>query len=106
MRKAIVKMHDNRAGVLIETDRQHYIFQYDSGYQGPPVSLTMPVRDAPYEFTAFPPFFEGLLPEGVQLEGLLKNYKIDKSDYFQQLAVTGRDLIGAVTLEEILPQDE
>ncbi len=38
----------------------------------------MPVSDKVYEFSSFPPFFEGLLPEGYQLEGLLKFGKIDR----------------------------
>jgi len=101
MRKAKVKIHNIDAGILTEFESDHYTFQYDSSYEGPNVSLTMPVSDKAYEFNSFPPFFDGLLPEGIQLEGLLKTYKIDKYDYFSLLIVTGGDLVGAVTLEEI-----
>jgi serine/threonine-protein kinase HipA len=100
MRKALIKIHNSRAGIL-EENQAHYIFQYDLDYDGPPVSLTMPVRAGAYEYESFPPFFDGLLPEGIQLEGLLKIYKIDKIDYFSQLLVTGLDLVGAVTVEII-----
>ena len=106
MRRAIVKTYDIKAGILTENDQKHYVFQYGIGYEGPPISLTMAVRDKPYEFDTFPPFFDGLLPEGIQLEGLLKMHKIDKADYFKQLLVTGQDLVGAVTIEEINSQDE
>ncbi len=106
MRKALVKIHNVKAGLLKEEGQRHYIFQYDSGYEGPPISLTMPVRDGAYEFKSFPPFFDGLLPEGIQLEGLLKKYKIDKKNYFEQLLVTGLDLVGAVTIERINSFDE
>ena len=106
MRKARVKIHNIEAGILNEENNNHYIFLYDSEYEGPPISLTMPVRDKPYEFKSFPPFFDGLLPEGIQLEGLLKRHKIDKKDYFEQLMVTGQDLVGAVTLERIDSLDE
>ena len=101
MREALIKIHNIRAGILKEENQRHYVFQYDLGYQGPPISLTMPVREEGYEFESFPPFFDGLLPEGIQLEGLLKKYKIDKNDYFQQLLATGLDLVGAVTIEKI-----
>ena len=47
-----------------------------------------------------PLFFEGLLPEGIMLEGLLKIGKIDKNDFFAQLIATGNDLVGAVTVKE------
>ncbi len=106
MRKALLKIHNVKAGILKEKSQKHYIFQYDSGYEGPPISLTMPVRDRAYEFESFPPFFDGLLPEGIQLEGLLKKYKIDKRDYFKQLLLTGQDLVGAVTVEKTNSFDE
>ncbi len=105
MRKARIKIHNLPAGVLTEIDSNNYIFQYDKDYNGDPISLTMPVYNS-YEFKSFPPFFEGLLPEGGQLEGLLINYKIDKSDYFTQLLLTGQDLVGAVTVEEMINLDE
>ncbi len=101
MRRALIKIHNSKAGILTEESQMHYIFQYDPDYDGPPISLTMPVRDDAYEFESFPPFFEGLLPEGIQLEGLLKIFKIDKKDYFSQLIVTGQDLVGAVTVEKM-----
>ncbi len=100
MRKALIKIHNAKAGIL-EESQTHYIFQYDLNYTGPPISLTMPVREDAYEFESCPPFFDGLLPEGIQLEGLLKKYKIDKKDYFSQLLATGLDLVGAVTIEKI-----
>ncbi len=99
MRKALVKIHDTKAGILTEENPKHYTFQYDLEYNGSPISLTMPVRSEAYVYEQFPPFFDGLLPEGTQLEGLLKKYKIDKKDYLTQLLVTGQDLVGAVTIE-------
>jgi serine/threonine-protein kinase HipA len=102
MRKAKVYMHGLSAGVLEEIDfNKHYRFVYDEGYEGEPVSLTMPVEKKLFEFNMFPPFFDGLLPEGIMLEGLLRQKKIDKNDYFSQLAAVGSDLVGAVTVEEI-----
>ncbi len=106
MRKALIKIHNIRAGIFVEESHERYVFQYDEGYEGPPVSLTMPVRTEAYEYKSFPPFFDGLLPEGIQLEGLLKKYKIDQNDYFQQLLVTGLDLVGAVTLEKTISPNE
>lgn len=106
MRKALIKIHKLRAGILTEKNQNKYDFQYDLEYDGPPISLTMPVRKEAYTFESFPPFFDGLLPEGGQLAGLLKRYKIDKTDYLQQLLVTGLDLVGAVTVEEMNHTDE
>ena len=90
------------AGFLTESENE-YFFQYLPEYRGEAISLTMPVRLDPYCFKKFPAFFDGLLPEGIQLEGLLKTRKIDKHDYFSQLIAIGEDLVGAVT---VLPVDE
>ena len=91
-------MHNVAAGVLTEERPDRYVFRYHDAYTGPAISLTMPLRKEPYVFNEFPPFFEGLLPEGGQLMGLLSIRKIDQDDYFQQLVATGGDLVGAVTV--------
>lgn len=104
MRQAIVYVHGNRAGILTEMNANEYYFEYDENYQGEAVSLTMPVNHKKYGYKSFPPFFEGLLPEGIMLEGLLRIAKIDKTDYFSQLLATGNDLVGAVTVK--LMKDE
>ena len=106
MRRALVKIHNEIAGVLVEREGDFYEFQYDKEYKGPPISLTMPVNNEAYHFKRFPPFFDGLLPEGIQLEGLLKKNKIDKTDYFKQLIATGADLVGAVTVFELENEHE
>ena len=72
-----------------------------SDYQGASVSLTMPLSNKVYHFVIFPPFFEGLLPEGMMLEALLRKYKIDSKDYFAQLIIVGQDVVGAMTIEEL-----
>ena len=78
---------------------QLYRFSYDPGYIGPPISLTMPVQDEVFEFDRFPPFFDGLLPEGEMLKALLHQAKLDVKDYMGQLLAVGADLVGAVTIE-------
>lgn len=103
MRKAIVYINNLEAGIFTEIEfGKSYRFQYLDGYSGEPVSLTMPVTQRHYEYNTFPPFFDGLLPEGYQLEGLLKIGKIDSNDLFSQLIAVGTDLVGNVTLKEVL----
>ncbi len=101
MRRAIVMVHGNRTGVLTEVSPAEYYFEYDENYEGEAVSLTMPLNHKKYGYKSFPPFFEGLLPEGVMLEGLLRIAKIDKKDYFSQLIATGNDLVGSVTVKSM-----
>ena len=102
MRSAEICMHGLPAGTLEEVvPGKNYRFIYFESYKGTPVSLTMPVKEKVFAFDRFPPFFDGLLPEGVLLEGLLKQCKIDTYDYFSQLLAVGNELVGAVTVEEI-----
>jgi len=101
MRKAQIYQQGKLAGLLEEPDQNRYRFTYASGYHGQPISLAMPVREAPYEFDKFPPVFEGLLPEGLPLEALLRQYKIDKKDMFKQLVIVGEDVVGSLTIKEV-----
>ncbi len=102
MRAAKVYIHSKLAGYLTEIEKnKKYKFSYDESYMGEPISLTMPVKQKEFTFNSFPPFFDGLLHEGIQLDGLLKFNKIDKDDYFSQLIATGADLVGAVSVEGI-----
>jgi len=101
MSKARILVNGVIAGILEQITQSEYRFSYDSNYHGQPVSLTMPIKKSVYEFKKFPAFFEGLLPEGVMLEALVRKYKLDKSDYFGQLLRIGHDVVGAVTIEEI-----
>lgn len=97
-------MHGVLAGRLTQErlageGRGVHTFSYAPGYDGAPVSLALPVRAEPYRFDRFPPFFDGLLPEGWQLEALLRQAKLDRSDLFGQLLAVGADPVGAVTVE-------
>ncbi len=100
MRKANVYVKDQLAGFLVEsTDKAIYTFEYLDSYEGLPVSLTMPTEKKIFTFSTFPPFFDGVLPEGIMLDGLLRQLKIDRKDYFSQLLAVGEDLVGAVTVK-------
>lgn len=101
MRKARVFVNGVFAGILQELNKNNYCFTYDESYIGPPVSLTMPIKNKKYDFDKFPPFFEGLLPEGEMLDALLRRYKLDKKDYFGQILKVGQDVVGAVTIEDM-----
>jgi serine/threonine-protein kinase HipA len=101
MRKVKVYNFGDYAGDLIEFEKKKsYKFIYNENYSGPPVSLTMPLDKKEYEYQNFPPFFEGLLPEGIQLDALVRQTKTDKNDFLSILIITGRDLVGSVTVEE------
>jgi serine/threonine-protein kinase HipA len=102
LRRAAIYQQKQLAGHLEESaNREGWRFVYVPGYAGEPVSLTLPLRSEPYEFDEFPAVFEGLLPEGVQLEALLRMHKIDRRDCFRQFVTVGHDLVGALTARDV-----
>lgn len=102
MKHAKVFVNGVPAGELQEVERgKKYRFVYLEGYKEASVSLTMPITQSIYEFDRFPPFFEGVLPEGIMLEGLLRYAKLDRDDLMSQLITVGKDLVGNVTVEAV-----
>ena len=100
MKKAKVFVDGVLAGLLLEIEKSRsYEFHYLDTYQGPSISLTMPLTQKIYAFDSFPAFFEGFLPEGLMLEALLKKRKLSEDDRFEQLLVVGKELVGNVTVE-------
>lgn len=99
MRKARVFFNGLPAGIFAEEEGR-YTFEYSKEYKGPSISRIMPRGKERFEFSDFPSFFDGLLPEGVNLEAFLRRTKIDRRDYFRQILAVGHDLVGAVTVEE------
>lgn len=100
MRKARVFVDGHLAGQLQEIEKgKQYSFEYLPTYKGPSVSLEMPLSQLVYIYDRFPPFFEGLLPEGIMLDGLLRQTKIDRDDLMSQLIAVGQDVVGNVTIE-------
>lgn len=101
MKLALVYQQDQLAGRLEARDDGTYRFTYDDAFCGEPVSLTMPTRQQVWEFSRFPAPFEGLLPEGVQLDALLRLRKLDRNDLFGQLLAVGRDVVGSLRIEAV-----
>ena len=102
MKRAKVLVNGILAGEIQEIEPgKKYRFIYLDSYLGPSVSLQMPLTQLIYDYDKFPPFFEGLLPEGMMLEGLLRHTKLDRNDLMGQLIAVGGDLVGNVTVEAI-----
>ncbi len=99
MKAAHVYQGNVFAGVLEAFEDGGHRFTYAPDYAGEPVSLTMPFRQRVWEFTQFPPPFEGLLPEGMQLDALLRRRKLDKADLFGQLLAVGEDVVGSLRIK-------
>jgi serine/threonine-protein kinase HipA len=102
MKVARIYQQHQLAGLLEARDDGSYRFTYDAGFRGEPVSLTMPTTQQVWDFPRFPAPFEGLLPEGVQLDALLRIRKLDRGDFFGQLLAVGHDVVGSLRIEEAI----
>ncbi len=100
-RIAKVNYQGRPAGLLSETEKG-YRFVYDQNYlqRGQPISISLPLRQEPYESEKLFSFFEGLLPEGWYLDIVRATEKIDGKDSFGLLLATTGDTIGAVTIQK------
>jgi serine/threonine-protein kinase HipA len=108
MRKAAIKMGDHLAGWLSQ-EEDGYLFVYDTTYRlatgSRPVSLTLPIREAPYTSKVLFPFFDGLIPEGWLLDIATENWKLHPRDRMGLLLACCKDCIGAVSVEAVKEEE-
>lgn len=95
------------AGLLIEENRQHYVFKYDDNYfndtSKAAISLTLPKSQKEYSSQCLFPFFFNMLSEGVNRKLQSTQLRIDEEDNFGLLAATAQyDTIGAITVRPIM----
>ena len=91
-----VNLYGKQVGILSEDSLGHLNFQYEKGAF--PLSVRMPVRQEPYDFTSTEPFFENLTPEGDALNLIATKFHISETNTFSILNQIGGDCAGAVSL--------
>lgn len=104
MRVAKVFYNSQLAGYLSKA-AGIYRFVYEKKYVmtagSKPISLTLPLREAPYESQQLFPAFVNLLSEGANKAMQSRLLNIDEKDYFGLLLAIGDgDRIGPLTIKE------
>ena len=109
MKKAEIRVHDKIAGWLSQ-DEDGYHFIYDSAYlessESEPVSLTLPLQEAPFNSKVLFSFFDGLIPEGWLLDIAERNWKLNARDRMGLLLSCCKDCIGAISVIEVKMEDK
>lgn len=100
MSELIVLLAGRRAGRLVRKDNGNVQFRYDDGYDGPPLSQSMPVREEAHPHAVCRAVFGGLLPEGDGREALARALGVSPGNDYGLLAEVGGDCAGAITLHE------
>lgn len=91
------------AGVLVR-DGTDIVFRYDTAYRDDPsaaaVAWTLPktATESRASGESVPPFFAGLLPEGVRLRAVVAGARTSEDDHFTLLLAVGADTIGDVSV--------
>lgn len=106
MRSCEVLLNRKKTGILEEDDSRHYTFTYDKDYlalpNARPVSLTLPLRKAPYRSKWLFPAFANILSEGSNRRLQSRLHHIDPSDDFGIMLETCTfDTIGAITVKPL-----
>jgi len=108
MRQGRVFLNDTFAGIITE-DENGYHFAYQHDYllksDAVQISITLPLREDPFESKVLFPFFDGLIPEGWLLNIAERNWKIRRHDRMALLLTCCRDCIGNVSITPMEKED-
>lgn len=89
-------------GTLRTNEHGEMQFGYDATWvedpEAPPLSLSLPKREAPFKRRECRPFFAGLLPEDVQRDGVARALGVSRGNDFALLDALGGDVAGALML--------
>lgn len=102
-RQVKVFLNNKLAGTLVKYDKG-FRFTYDSRYlaHGVPIAYRLPLQKEPFDSPYLFPFFENLASEGWLRSVQSQQQKIDERDTFSMLIENGRDIVGAISLEEVI----
>lgn len=95
-----VRMHGKEVGILSLVNGKME-FLYNKGAENP-ISLSLPIQEAPFKEKACRAFFGGLLPENPNMrEVLAKKFNINVNDDFKLLEAIGHDCAGAISFHAL-----
>lgn len=102
--KLNVFVNQTKAGELWLDLQRRFCFQYDPAWIRSPeshrLSVSLPLREAPYLADDSYAYFTNLLPEGRILDVISRKLQIPVSNPFELLRAVGGDCAGAVSLFE------
>lgn len=97
-----VYLSEQMIGQLYLDDTKRYIFEYDSGWvenhNAQPLSVSLPVRSAPYYDEVARSFFANLLPEAELRINIARRLGLSEKNDFSLLEAVGGECAGAVSL--------
>ncbi|WP_220266910.1 HipA N-terminal domain-containing protein [Enterobacter sp. Colony194] len=96
-RRVTVLLYGEPVGELVQ-EATGFRFTYRDDYQGPPLSLSLPVSQRTFHCATLHPFFVSLAPEGWLRNRYSQLQQRDEKDLLGMLIDNGKNLIGAVQI--------
>jgi serine/threonine-protein kinase HipA len=96
-----VYLHESLVGTLERHEQARMSFRYTPAWVeqgGGALSLSLPVREKPFDDQECRPFFAGLLPEGEFLRSIARFFQVSAENPFSVLSEIGGECAGAVSL--------
>lgn len=98
-----VYMNGLRVGTFIKAATGAHSFQYDESWLATPgsrpISLSMPLRQRPYQGNEVYNFFDNLLPDSPEVrQRIVARHQANSTQPFDLLAKVGQDSVGALQL--------
>ena len=85
-------------------DHQTACFSYDESYlvksDAVPISISLPLKEEPFNSQSTKCFFDGLLPEGFLRRTVAQKLHSDENDYITILSILGRECLGAILIQD------
>lgn len=102
MNELDVYLHSDRVGRLERLPGAKLRFTYETSWAAvpgnSPLSLSLPLREKPFDDAECRPFFSGLLPEGEFLKTIARRFLVSAGNPFALLAEIGGECAGAISL--------
>ena len=92
----------NHVGSISWESIEDACFIYDKSYlmsgAAAPVSIHLPLQEAPFSPDATKIFFDGLLPEGFTRKSVADSLRVNETHYLDILGALGRECLGAIRI--------
>lgn len=96
-----IRLQGKQVGILEQTPTGKMIFTYDISASHA-ISVSMPIREEPYNEIQTEAYFGGLLPESEATRRIIgKKYGVNHNNTFSLLKAIGYDCAGAISCHEI-----
>ena len=101
--------NDTAAGLLLRTNdgcKIEFNNEFKDQHSNLTFNITTKIKTYDFRGAGLPPYFAGLLPEGLRLKSLIKKIKTSPDDLFSLLAASGGETTGDIHFKSVEDQTD